>query len=861
MSQTEPNKVNSQKISNRQKSHSRKINLVVVLSFILLATTGCFVFNKNKEEPEITTTNLEQLSPTEEQKLSELARSITVKIVTDSNGGSGVLIKKEGNIYTVLTNNHVIQDDTPSEIITPDGKTHQAKVLDIDFAEKDLALLEFESTENYQIASLNNLANIDTGNKVFSAGFPFRDSDTYNRDFSLKQGRVSLVLPQPFRGGYQVGYLNEIEKGMSGGPVLNSAGEVIAINGIHSHPLWGNPYIYEDDTSPSDILRKRLERSSWGVPVETLAEYADDVIPELSVAQSQNNDISTTELADKIDRIASQIAVKIQWQDSNGSGTIIARDGNTYSVLTAEHVVSGDDRDFTIYAPDGKKYPVDRSKTKIWDNVDLAVIQFTSEEDYQVATLANYSLDSQDEVVFVTGWPNRLRSNDLQGRKFSVGFSLPEGGSGNATLDHRSLSEGQELIYTNLTEKGMSGGAVLDANGRLIGVHTAIESVEGDRPSPILQKGQDERQLDIGYSLGVPIRTFLGLMKSDNSQLNWQIETSPPIQLTPPQKDSIVSQSLVLTKPDNTADEVDWLNYGNKLWRALRFEQAQQAFEKSIDLNPSFFEAWYGHGLALKSQGELEKAVSSFQKVVEARPYNVNKITRWYNFAFYSNRQKAIGFAQLLQLQKSLSALNQAIAMRPDDFTLYYNQAETLALLGKYGEALNAINKSIQFSQGQNPYPYLKKAEVMRSLLIFDNNRIIENYTKAIQIQPSLALAHALRGVSSSTNYAGAIQDINRAIELNPDNTLFYAQRGLIYAKVGNQQQFEQNFERAIKLEPDNPAIYSLRGQARANLLVASKNRGETVNAENVRQTIIDDYIEAIRIAPRIGRRFISWSN
>lgn len=867
MSQFKPNQTIQKKNQTHQKNRQFTLKLTAGIGVLLLVTTGFIYFKKTGQKQEIQTVKLEEVSINQEQKLTELARLITVKTIADnSGGGSGVLIKKNGNIYTVLTNHHVVQDNGINQVITPDGKSHEARLLNIDFPNKDVALLEFISTENYQVASLSNLGNTETGNQVFAAGFPFGDHNTYDREFALKLGRISLVLPQPFQGGYRVGYINDIEKGMSGGPVLNSEGKLIAINGIHSHPLWGNPYIYENNTSPSDTLRQRFKRSSWGIPVEILAEFAPDIIPELSITPSPANNISTTALAEKIDQIAEQISVKIQWQDGNGSGVIIARDGDTYSVLTAEHVASGD-RQFTIYTSDGKKYSVDNSKIRTWDNIDLALIQFTSQEDYQVAKLGDYSLnspqvaksgdyslDSQDKVIFVTGWPNSFRSYDRRGRKFSVGFNIAGGSSGEDTLNHKSLSYGQELIYTNVAEKGMSGGAVLDTNGRLIGIHTAIEAVEGDKPSPIPQEGREERQLDIGYSLGVPIRTFFELIEKDNAQLNLQIETNSPLQLTPVQQDKIVSESLALTMPDNNADEVDWLNYGNKLWRALRFEQAQKAFEKAIDIDSSFFEAWYSHGLALKSQGKFQKAISSFQKVVESKPTNnINSNSnrgRHYDFEISAHRQKAICFGQLLQLQKSLASLNEAIAMSDEDFTLYNFQGIILFLLGKYVKALNAINKSIEVSKKQNPYPYIQKAMVMSVFSTIDNERIIENYTKAIDIQPSLAFAYALRATNTSTNYARAIKDINIAIERNPGNALFYAQRGLIDAKFGKKQKFEQNFEQAIKLEPDNPKIYSLRGKARANLLVALKKKGETIDSENTQQAIIDDYRTAIRLEP-----------
>ena len=63
-----------------------------------------------------------------------------------------------------------------------------------------------------------------------------------------------------------------------------------------------------------------------------------------------------------------------------------------------------------------------------------------------------------------------------------------------------SLTGGYELVYTSITYGGMSGGPVLDSRGRVIGIHGRSEAEQaGDVP------------VQIGYSLGVPVSTFLGL--------------------------------------------------------------------------------------------------------------------------------------------------------------------------------------------------------------------------------------------------------------------------------------------------------------------------------------------------------------
>jgi hypothetical protein len=69
--------------------------------------------------------------------------------------------------------------------------------------------------------------------------------------------------------------------------------------------------------------------------------------------------------------------------------------------------------------------------------------------------------------------------------------------------NENSTENGNELVYTNQSSGGMSGGGVFDAEGRLVGVNRGSEdNYLGDK------------EVSWGYSLGVPITTFLGIAEA-----------------------------------------------------------------------------------------------------------------------------------------------------------------------------------------------------------------------------------------------------------------------------------------------------------------------------------------------------------
>ncbi len=190
--------------------------------------------------------------------------------------GSGIILKKQGSIYTVLTNAHVLQAGKPPyRIQTPDGQIYTAKNVETrqiaSLQGNDLALLQFRSTiRAYTVPSLG--AKPAVGDEVFAAGFPSTGEQSKDKGFAFTNGKVSLVLQLALKGGYQVGYTNNIEKGMSGGPLLNRQGQVVGVNGKHAYPLWDAPSVLADGSEADPALHQKIIRLSWAVPIERVGQ-------------------------------------------------------------------------------------------------------------------------------------------------------------------------------------------------------------------------------------------------------------------------------------------------------------------------------------------------------------------------------------------------------------------------------------------------------------------------------------------------------------------------------------------------------------------------------------------------------------
>lgn len=226
------------------------------------------------------------LSP---QQLQQLAKTITVKISTKELLGSGTLLRREGKIYTVLTNAHVLRAaNPPYQVQTPDGRIYQASVLQIAKSQQeDLAVLQFRSHDVvYPVAHVKDASSLQVGDEVFVGGFTSnvtaqklssQAEKIFNNQFVFTSGKVTLLLDKALEQGYQIGYTNDVRRGMSGAPLLNIYGKVVGINSLHKDPIWDTPEVYQDGSQPEQHLQELITDSSMAVPIrkEVLQNYIE----------------------------------------------------------------------------------------------------------------------------------------------------------------------------------------------------------------------------------------------------------------------------------------------------------------------------------------------------------------------------------------------------------------------------------------------------------------------------------------------------------------------------------------------------------------------------------------------------------
>src|SRR5271167_2115067 len=211
------------------------------------------------------------LDPTEAEnvRIYRLASPAVANIVTRTveydffynpvpveGAGSGFLIDVDGHI---LTNYHVVQGAQTIEVTLGDLTRYKAKLIGED-TRNDIALIQID-TQGHKLTplTLGDSRNLLVGQRALAIGNPFGFSSTLTTGIVSALGRTVQTSENTFIDE-AIQTDASINRGNSGGPLLDSHGQVIGINSA----------IYAPTGTTAGI--------GFAIPINTARRVADDLI-------------------------------------------------------------------------------------------------------------------------------------------------------------------------------------------------------------------------------------------------------------------------------------------------------------------------------------------------------------------------------------------------------------------------------------------------------------------------------------------------------------------------------------------------------------------------------------------------------
>ena len=154
------------------------------------------------------------------------------------------------------------------------------------------------------------------------------------------------------------------------------------------------------------------------------------------------------------------------------------------------------------------------------------------------------------------------------------------------------------------------------------------------------------------------------------------------------------------------------LDEGQRLAATQAYEEALEAYTRSIEIDPALMQAYRSRGSLLYHLGRYEEALADVRKATESAPDDTRLLAL----------RSMINWSQDL-LAQAIADLDQAIELDPTQSGFYNKRALILVDIGEYDRALADIDKTIELNDGEllphiqdsRAYIYLSKGDLEKA--------------------------------------------------------------------------------------------------------------------------------------------------
>jgi len=223
-----------------------------------------------------------------------------------------------------------------------------------------------------------------------------------------------------------------------------------------------------------------------------------------------------------------------------------------------------------------------------------------------------------------------------------------------------------------------------------------------------------------------------------------------------------------------------------------KLEKLKQVNKEYYDKVKPEFISLINEGLFFKRIGKLDYAKMAFKESINLNPDSL--VSYFHLTNVYMEEEEHEKMIKLLE-----EAKNRGLSSKTLDNNLGYAYEK----LGRKKEAIKLYKKATT-KFGETPY-----AEAYANLARIDYEnalyrRALNNIKKALELNPNSFFNYYTEGTIyiSLDSYGEAIESLEKAIRFNPEYAKAYHNLGVAYNMLGMHEFAEKNFRKAIELDP-----------------------------------------------------------
>lgn len=302
---------------------------------------------------------------------------------------------------------------------------------------------------------------------------------------------------------------------------------------------------------------------------------------------------------------------------------------------------------------------------------------------------------------------------------------------------------------------------------------------------------------------------------------------------------------MEITGPELAAREL--MDKGYSLTELRRYDEALQAYDRALSLQPKNAYAWARKGRTLRLAEQYAQALECYEQSIGLYP---GYASSW--------RGKGIVLEKIGRIEEALACYQQATTLSPDDPWSWYDHANALIALGRQDEAFTSLQKALQLDD-RHANSWAKMGQLLRQTGKFRES--VEAYQKALHIDPTYAWAH--NGCGLTYKAMGELRSASicfrSAVRYQPDDLWIRYNLTEVLVDLGLYDEAVDSARLIIKKNPDHALAWAKLGQALRYL----KRSEEALVAYNRAIALQPGYTWAINgrgiVLEQLGRLEEAW--
>lgn len=281
-----------------------------------------------------------------------------------------------------------------------------------------------------------------------------------------------------------------------------------------------------------------------------------------------------------------------------------------------------------------------------------------------------------------------------------------------------------------------------------------------------------------------------------------------------------------------------WRERGDELWADGSLEEALEAYDKSLLIDPENGDVWLGKALILdilgntsESQEAYREAVDAFDEDLKVDPEDAQS---WWGMGValdsLGRREEATEARE-----KAAFIFNQTLEENPDDAETWFDMAEVLVGLLRREEAIEAYGKAIELNSTKADYAAISQGVLLQELGRYDESLVA--FDRAIELIPEydaqmLATVwyHKANSLDNNNRPKEALEAYDVVTELDPGNKGAWLGKGTMLEDLGMYDQSLEAFATALKLDPQLFYAWTKKGDLLIKL--GQNSEAQTAYAE-----------------------------